>query len=152
MPSDTTTDLIRVVYISAASKLMSQAELDELLSTSRTNNTAVNVSGLLLYHDGSFFQVLEGAEQAVQSVLDRIRRDRRHSSLITLDKSAVGSRGFSSWSMAYVPFAGLSAMQQEGFRDLTQHAADGAAAFTGDARLQIQIRSFLSSFREFEAA
>jgi hypothetical protein len=151
MPSDTTADLIRVVYISAASKLMSQADLDELLLTSRTNNTAVNVSGLLLYHDGSFFQVLEGAEEAVQAVLDRIRRDRRHSSLITLDKSVVASRGFSTWSMAYVPFAGLSAIQQEGFHDLTRRAADGPAAFTEDARVQIQIKSFLSTFREFEA-
>lgn len=152
MATETATNLRRVIYISSASTLMPPAELEALLAKSRANNTTANLTGLLLYHDGAFFQVLEGEAAAVQAVLDRIRRDRRHAGLITLDSSAISERGFSDWSMGYVPFERLSDGQKDGFRDLTRHAAAGPTAFTENTRLQAQIGTFLSTFREFEAA
>ena len=91
----------QVVYISSANKAFEEPELEALLQAARRNNGRSGVTGILLYDDYSFLQVLEGAEQDVQRTVARIQRDPRHSGMTVVQDQAIVDRDFSDWSMAY---------------------------------------------------
>ena len=52
--------MIQLAYVSNASRLMSSASLSMLLRQARASNKRHDITGMLLYKDGSFLQVLEG--------------------------------------------------------------------------------------------
>jgi Sensors of blue-light using FAD len=93
--------LFHLVYASSATLPFSEAELLALLEVSRGNNAKVNVTGMLLYREGNFMQVLEGEEEAVRRVHMHIARDRRHGGLITLLQGPITARAFSRWTMGF---------------------------------------------------
>ena len=70
--------VLQLGYASAATVEFSDDDLRELLAKSRSNNMAAGITGMLLYHEGSFLQVLEGPSEAVEHLYARIRRDKRH--------------------------------------------------------------------------
>lgn len=79
-----TPPFFQLVYVSSATTLFSQAELIALLESSRQKNAMAGLSGILLYHDGNFMQLLEGAESSVQSTYESIARDPRHQGCLIL--------------------------------------------------------------------
>lgn len=93
--------LIRLVYVSSATQAFSQAALLALLEISRRNNEPAGITGLLLYRDGNFMQVLEGEDTAVTTTHARINKDERHDGLITLLKEPIPQRDFGDWSMGF---------------------------------------------------
>jgi len=93
--------MIRLVYVSAATVPFTDATLAQLLLISRENNTRAGITGMLLYRDGDFLQVLEGEEHAVRETFRRIARDSRHARTLVLDDSAISEREFSDWSMGF---------------------------------------------------
>ena len=93
--------LFRLAYVSTASKLFSSAELREMLKESNARNKEAGVTGMLLYKDGQFMQVLEGTAEAVTETFSRISRDPRHHGIMVLLKGAVQERRFPQWSMAF---------------------------------------------------
>ena len=97
-PTDTLTSL---VYVSSAVELFSRAELLALLETSRRNNAPVGITGLLLYKDGNFMQVIEGAKAEIDKLQARIGRDPRHEGMLTLTERRIEQRQFSDWSMGF---------------------------------------------------
>ena len=94
--------LIRTVYVSAATKPFTQPELRELLSKARAYNSSVGITGLLLYHKESFFQILEGKESDVTSLFASIERDKRHNRVLLLSKTNTEERNFGAWSMGFI--------------------------------------------------
>ncbi len=107
--------MLSLVYVSAASQPFSQAELDAVLEKSRHNNLRDGITGMLLYRDGDFLQVLEGPEPAVRATYARINRDRRHGGFILLDENHVEQRAFSDWALGFRRVS--TADQPEGFVD-----------------------------------
>lgn len=93
--------LHQLVYVSSATALFSLSDLLALLEQSRQRNAEVHVTGMLLYREGNFMQVLEGRPDAVAATHARIQADPRHRGLITLRNAAVAARSFPHWSMAY---------------------------------------------------
>ncbi|HPB31711.1 MAG TPA: BLUF domain-containing protein, partial [Candidatus Sumerlaeota bacterium] len=55
-----TSNLIHLIYCSAAARPFSHKALTDLLGIARIHNARYGLTGMLLYSDGSFFQVLEG--------------------------------------------------------------------------------------------
>ena len=95
------TDLLSIVYISSAVRPFTAEGIDALLRAARERNEKHGVTGLLLYCDGNFMQLLEGSGSAVGGTYARIGRDMRHHQLIKLVEEPVPERSFSEWSMAY---------------------------------------------------
>lgn len=89
------------VYSSAASHALSDEELNDILVASRRNNYRDNVTGLLLYVEGNFFQVLEGKQDNVEALYERILRDPRHSRVVQLVSGYHPTRQFPNWTMAF---------------------------------------------------
>lgn len=93
--------MLSLVYVSYATTPFSEADLEALLQKSRSNNTRDGISGMLLYRDGDFLQVLEGPEESVRAAYTRIARDSRHGRIMMLDESEIGERNFADWSMGF---------------------------------------------------
>ena len=86
-----------------------QAEIAGVLEVSRRNNTAVGVTGALLFNAGFFAQVLEGPRDAVEETFERIQLDDRHSDIVLVSCAPVKGRCFADWSMAHVGAATMTA-------------------------------------------
>ena len=106
--------ILQAIYISAAAQAFSQEELAELLEKSRKSNAAKSISGMLVYHQGSFLQILEGPEQGVESLLETIASDPRHKEMQILFKDLVEEAEYEEWSMGYIDPSGASRIL-EGF-------------------------------------
>jgi len=91
----------QVFYSSAALAPFSDTQLTELLAVARVNNGRLGVTGMLLYDDGSFLQVLEGAESVVESLYAKIGRDKRHHRVVALLRRSVDNRYFDQWQMGF---------------------------------------------------
>jgi hypothetical protein len=78
------------------------ATVNDILATARLKNTAINLTGALLFTEGRFVQVLEGEESDVQSTFGRISLDPRHTNVEILSAQFSDRRRFKEWSMAFV--------------------------------------------------
>ncbi len=93
--------LRQIVYVSSASRILRQVELLGILEASRVNNYADDITGLLLYADGAFIQVLEGEAARVECLIRKIRRDGRHRQFLILLDRVADERDFEGWSMGF---------------------------------------------------
>jgi len=94
------TDLHRIAYSSvAAVELNSLLLIADILAVSQRNNARDRVTGALVYSDGRFFQILEGASADVDRVLARVAGDPRHREMNIVSRTKVEGRLFPDWSM-----------------------------------------------------
>ena len=73
--------------------------LRDILMTAIRRNHAVEITGILIAHDGWFIQALEGPKPAVEEAYARIARDSRHLTPVVLTVEDSTSRAFERWSM-----------------------------------------------------
>lgn len=93
--------MLRIVYSSSARSGMDAAMLNRILGSARVRNARRDISGMLLYRDGVFLQLLEGREVDVRYVFDRITVDPRHKRLVKLVDEPITERDFAGWHMGY---------------------------------------------------
>ncbi|MBK1690279.1 BLUF domain-containing protein [Rubrivivax gelatinosus] len=127
------THLTHCIYASAASEPFDAAALRELLDASRVLNERAGITGMLLYADGSFFQVIEGPAEAVSELFARIVADRRHDHVTRIIEEPIPRRSFGNWSMGF-PSEGLELSQLAGFNDFFGSAACLTRLDAGRAR------------------
>jgi len=94
-------NLIRIVYISVATKPFSEDDLLHLLAKCRSSNTEKSITGQLIYSDGSFMQVLEGPEAAIDATYNKIKDDPRHKNVQLIERDVIQERQFRDWSMGF---------------------------------------------------
>jgi hypothetical protein len=131
-------DSYQLVYLSRASHRFSQRDLTDLLAQSRKDNFEVGITGLLLYAEGHFMQLLEGAKDAIESLMERIKRDPRHRDVRVLEEGPVAQRQFSEWSMAFLDFASPQVRALPGYSAFLESPLaidDGVDAATRNMRL-----------------
>ena len=91
----------QLVYVSASTRKPTDLDLEEILTAARRNNPACDVTGMLLYIDRGFLQVLEGPPAGVEAVYARILGDRRHTAQRVLIDQPCDQRLFAQWSMGF---------------------------------------------------
>jgi hypothetical protein len=134
--------MIEFIYASAATATFTPAELATLLASARQRNEENDVTGVLLYHRGSFLQVLEGDERAVDATVQRIQQDRRHAKIVLLRRRVLEQRNFADWRMGFLELTPASQGALEGFSDFLRHGALGLQQ-DSDA-----VKRVLDGFRE----
>jgi hypothetical protein len=92
----------RLIYSSEATPGLAAAELEEMLAESRVRNRVYGITGVLLFVEGAFLQILEGEKDDVLGLMERIQRDPRHRGVKVFYEQEVDERAFASWSMAYL--------------------------------------------------
>jgi hypothetical protein len=109
--------MISIIYVSSAVKLFSHADLAALLEISRKNNGALAVTGMLLYKDGNFMQVIEGEEANVRGLYNKLQLDPRHTGFLPLLEEKIGARHFADWSMGFKNLNDPALAETDGYRD-----------------------------------
>ncbi len=74
----------------------------DILSASRRNNAARDITGALLFSDTNFTQVLEGPRAGAERLYETLHHDPRHKDLLLVLTEPLEARQFPQWSMAYI--------------------------------------------------
>lgn len=135
-------EIIRIVYSSAASSAFTDAALRELLARTRKKNAAAGVTGILLHVDRSFLQVLEGEPSVLEPLYATIAYDRRHSDIVKIIQEPITQRDFSDWSMGLARVTAKEFATAAGLNDFFGAGSSLRQVREGNAR------KVLSAFNE----
>lgn len=91
----------QIIYTSRAADDFDEMALRQVLGMARLKNKRCGITGMLLFEDGCFLQVIEGPEEAVETLIAKILEDPRHHDTVVLHRCDVSSREFGGWSMAW---------------------------------------------------
>jgi Sensors of blue-light using FAD len=112
--------MLQIVYTSTVSHEFSAADIERLLAGARARNKAIGVTGMLLFHDGTFLQALEGEQRAVNEVFASIQSDARHRDIAVLHRGpGFEQRVFGDRPLGFAEF-GAAADLLRGFISLNE--------------------------------
>lgn len=92
---------VQLVYASKAQPEITDAEVLEILKISQSKNLTRRISGVLLYVNSTFVQLLEGPEGAVTEVFATIAADPRHRDVTLLEQRKTDEVSMPTWAMGY---------------------------------------------------
>jgi hypothetical protein len=91
-----------LTYTSRARLDLADEDLAAIHQTARHLNVLDGISGILLFDGARFLQIVEGTEDAIDNLVERLRMDPRHSAFEVRDERHVERRSFPDWSMELV--------------------------------------------------
>lgn len=91
-----------ISYVSTANPNLSEDQIEEALTFSKNWNNDNNITGILLYSQGNFFQVLEGDKTLLESLFSRIKTDERHYDVTTIFEKEVEETKFKDYETDFI--------------------------------------------------
>ncbi len=73
-----------IVYLSTASEDLEEEVIENILKSSKTWNNQNDITGLLLFSEGSFFQIIEGEKNTISELFENIKEDDRHHNIMQI--------------------------------------------------------------------
>lgn len=92
----------QLIYTSAAIRPFKWIDLNDMLTAARKFNSSHNISGMMVYHARSILQVIEGPDEATETLFAKILRDQRHTALRLIGRNKIDKKEFESWPMGIV--------------------------------------------------
>jgi len=123
----------QIVYVSVPIEPLSASQISGILNTARSNNSREGITGLLIYHDNLFFQILEGEPTLVAACYSRITLDKRHTKLALMWEGEVAKRTFPNWTMGYCTPDELSPQCKDTLISLAKLKNDQGSVLVGNA-------------------
>lgn len=139
--------LITLIYVSSATKTVKDSDIVDILKASREANGKVDITGILLFKDGNFMQVLEGEAAVVDALHGKISKDPRHTGLITLLRKPITERSFSNWKMGFKDMGGLTPAEKSGHSDYLDLPLNDRTFVTNPSSALILLQSFKKMVR-----
>lgn len=106
------------LYRSYEAQKTSAEQLIDILAVSRQHNGSTGITGMLLYDQCRFTQVIEGEESDILALKNRILADPRHKDIITIYEGEEKDRVFAHWSMAFLRPNLMQQLQLESYMAL----------------------------------
>lgn len=94
-------ELVELTYVSQPAEEMSSLGLMRLLYHSYLRNHALGITGVLIFEDQKFGQVIEGSASAIDGLWDKIKKDERHKDVKLVSRKAIEHRSFLKWTMIF---------------------------------------------------
>lgn len=135
--------LCLLAYTSVASHHMTHDELINLLSQARDNNSHTHITGMLLYMEGCFFQVIEGQRDLLEALFDKISKDKRHHHVMKLIIEPINERSFANWTMGFQHVTPEELANVTGITDFLDRSNHGF-----DAMESSRARKLIEQYRE----
>jgi class 3 adenylate cyclase len=111
----------RLTYISKFSQSLTKKEIENIGNISQTNNSREGITGVLLCCSNIFFQILEGEEDRIDSLYQKILKDDRHYQILCLKSELnVSLRIFPEWSMNVIVLDGNNDILMQPIKILLQ--------------------------------
>jgi lipopolysaccharide biosynthesis regulator YciM len=138
-------ELKQMVYVSFSEKDLSENDLEDFLTEIREKNKRQEVTGMLLYNEGSFIQVVEGGKDTIDALFKKLKNDPRHNTIVVLLDETINERSFPNWTMGYHKMTTKQAGRINGFSDFMN---------SEERRIELKkstpdIIYLLNSFKEF---
>jgi|TARA_R110002073_G_scaffold139085_3_gene288995 hypothetical protein len=137
----------QIAYVSVTNSPLAASDISDILKVSQKNNAREGITGLLMYHDQLFFQVLEGERPSVETSYERIGFDKRHQGLTLVWEGEVEERAFPAWSMGLADPDALGEQNKANLRSLPELKRREGSILTGDTLAEELVRSVLNEFR-----
>lgn len=100
---DATPKLGTFVYCSRAAEGVDEAEVNRIVELAQRGNRARGITGVLVFGDGVFFQLIEGPPAQIQSLIASLHDDPRHHDVVALDRGEEErERLYPDWEMERV--------------------------------------------------
>lgn len=139
----------RLVYLSDARAGLKTDDLSMILEKARQNNARLGLTGILLFHDGRFFQVLEGEMATVMTCFNKIMQDERHTAVSILTAGPAEMRAFPGWRMGYANMEELPAQARSAAFSIYDLIPPNSEERGDDEAVHGQVRDFLASYEQF---
>lgn len=126
-----------IAYTSVAFEGIQASDIDRILAAASSFNKMAGVTGVLMFDGTRFLQYVEGPEDGVNSVYQRVVNARSHVCLRELARGAVPTRHFPRWTMASAAVEPelLTRMIERDWDGFNAAAPVGAQGRVGFARL-----------------
>ena len=134
----------RIIYLSTANTDLNKDEINNLLNKSNQYNVKHKITGILLYIDFDFIQVLEGSKEDVHFLFEKIKRDNRHRGIICVIDESIKKRQFSAWSMGFYSDSYQNLKDLKGFENINR----ALLRENKDEAVAIFLNTFLQSHRK----
>jgi hypothetical protein len=132
--------LHEIIYLSRASEPMSTEALAALLEKSRIDNVARGITGVLIYHQQEFLQLIEGERKAVETLYQAICNDVRHQQTYTMWSNPITERSFADWAMGFVAPREADLRGRPGYEPLLSLGLKASASDTAGKKLLLMLR------------
>tara|TARA_Y100000296_G_C5170670_1_gene257130 strand:+ start:322 stop:759 length:438 start_codon:yes stop_codon:yes gene_type:complete len=122
--------LFQLVYVSKISESFDvDKDIDNILQIANKRNKSLGITGMLIYRDGMFVQLLEGKKESVINIYGYIASDIRHDCIKTIYKNHIrDERIFEDWTMGLSrinrdmeSFEEIDNLWNQIMKDLDQH-------------------------------
>jgi len=138
-------NLMHIVYVSFSFKDLTEIELENLLVDIRRRNKLQKVTGLLLYNDGTFIQLIEGKPRVIKNLFEKIKNDKRHSNVVLLLDESIKKRAFPDWTMGYYKLNSKQSGKIPGYSDF-MHSKDSRKLIESTS---FEAMKLLNSFKTY---
>jgi len=91
-----------ISYVSSVNPNLTETQIQEVLNFSRNWNNDHNITGILLYSEGNFFQVLEGEKELLKTLFSRISIDKRHQNVMVIFEKEVSQPKFEDYQSDFI--------------------------------------------------
>ncbi len=106
--------LATFVYCSRAAQGVDDVAVDRIIEWSQRRNVARDITGVLVFGSGVFFQWIEGPPDQVENLIASLNGDPRHYDIVALDRSVEKrDRLYPNWEMERVGADDIRAVLQE---------------------------------------
>ncbi len=140
--------MYEIIYRSLASPGLQEEDLVKILANSRYNNKQHAISGVLLYFNNSFLQILEGERNDLELLYSKIEIDRRHNHSKIISAGAINERMFGDWSMSFKSLSEDELSLLPGYTDLPAGAINSTPLANSFEKNPEQLQVFKKELRD----
>ncbi len=91
-----------IVYVSTASNDLKKNEIQDILNHSKEWNNENDVTGLLLFSGGNFFQIIEGEKNKICGLFEDIKLDKRHHNVTQIFGKEIHKEAYDGYDSDFV--------------------------------------------------
>jgi hypothetical protein len=92
----------KIIFTSHSTQFFPESDIPEWVRQNAVRNRREGVTGLLFHKNGKFLHLLEGGREAVESLLDELRGDKRFDEVTLLHSSAIFIPRCRDWGLLQV--------------------------------------------------
>jgi hypothetical protein len=91
-----------LIYVSTAKYSMGHEKVMDILQVSWRHNHNSDISGILIYDDNYFVQLLQGPINTVDTLYEKISNDIRHHSIELIGTELLARKDVNGWGMGLI--------------------------------------------------
>lgn len=91
-----------ISYVSTANKDLQEQGVKEIMEKANKFNKLQGITGILLYNERNFFQLIEGEKKAIQDLFRKISEDSRHQDIIQFLENHISRPPFDGYLTDFI--------------------------------------------------